>query len=108
MSEETTTKSTATLPPPNNASAAEEIGRRADTIWTRGEGAAPAIAKVASRSVRGEGGRVAILAGWGLSRRATVSELAIADGAVYKSWRFLVRYLVPAVIIALFLANLGS
>jgi acetyl-CoA acyltransferase len=50
------------LPPPNEASAAEEIGERADTVWTRGEGAAPAIARVASQSVRGEGGRVAILA----------------------------------------------
>jgi len=51
---------------------------------------------------------VAILAGWGLSRKATLSELGIRDGIVYRSWRLLVRYLVPAVIIALFLANLGN
>ncbi len=51
------------LPPPNDASVAEEIGDRADTVWTRGEGAAPAIAKVAGRSLRGAGGRVAIVDG---------------------------------------------
>ena len=63
MSDLTTAESAATLPPPNEASAAEEIGPRADTVWTRGEGAAPAIARVASQSVRGVGGRVAIVAG---------------------------------------------
>ena len=63
MSDVTSGESTAPLPPPNEASVAEEIGPRADTVWTRGEGAAPAIARVASRSVRGEGGRVAVLAG---------------------------------------------
>ena len=51
------------LPELNDASVQEEIGRRADTVWTRGEGAAPAIASLASRSVRGEGGRVAIVDG---------------------------------------------
>ncbi len=50
------------LPPPNEASAAEEIGPRADTVWTRGEGAAPAVARVASQSLTGKTGRVAIVA----------------------------------------------
>jgi len=52
-----------TLPPLNDSSVTEEIGPRADTVWIRGEGAAPAIAKMATRSVRGEGGRVAIIDG---------------------------------------------
>jgi acetyl-CoA acyltransferase len=50
------------LPPPNDATAREEISRRADTVWTRPEGA-PAPARVVSRSPRGVGGRVAIVDG---------------------------------------------
>jgi len=51
------------LPPVNDATAGEEIGRRADTVWTRGEGAAPALSKVSRRSVKGTSGRVAIVDG---------------------------------------------
>lgn len=51
---------------------------------------------------------VAVLAGWSLSRRSSLQELAIGDGRVFKSWRFLVRYLVPVAITLLFLVNLGS
>lgn len=51
------------LPPLNDAGAVDEIGRRADTVWTRGEGQAPAIAKVAAGELRGPGGRVAIVDG---------------------------------------------
>lgn len=50
---------------------------------------------------------VAILAGWSLSRQATLEELGIADGQVYKAWRFLVRYVVPAAIAMVFFVNLG-
>jgi acetyl-CoA acyltransferase len=49
------------LPAPLDASASVEIGERADTVWTRGAGMAPAIARVVSRGLRGEGGRVAIV-----------------------------------------------
>jgi NSS family neurotransmitter:Na+ symporter len=49
---------------------------------------------------------VAVLAGWGLRRAATRDELQLDDGGVYKAWRFLVRYLVPAAIILVFFANL--
>jgi acetyl-CoA acyltransferase len=52
-----------TLPALSEASAVSEIGERADTVWIRGQGHAPAIAKVASQSVRGPGGRVAIVDG---------------------------------------------
>ena len=51
------------LPPANQASAKEEIGARADTVWTRGEGAAPAIPRAARRAARGPNGRVAIVDG---------------------------------------------
>ncbi len=51
------------LPSANEASALEEVGERADTVWTRGPGSAPAVGRVGTRSVKGEGGRVAILDG---------------------------------------------
>src|SRR5688500_17525556 len=51
------------LPPPNQASALEEIRGRADTVWTRGAGAAPAIPKVTRQHLRGPKGRVAIVEG---------------------------------------------
>jgi len=51
---------------------------------------------------------VAVLAGWSLSAKASRDELAISNGIVFRSWRFLVRYLVPVAIALLFLANLGS
>ncbi len=48
---------------------------------------------------------VALLAGWGLRRAATLDELKLSDGNVYKAWRFLVRFLVPAAIALVFVAN---
>ena len=51
------------FPAVNEATAREEIHERADTVWTRGAGSAPAIGRVATKSVRGEGGRVAIVDG---------------------------------------------
>jgi acetyl-CoA acyltransferase len=51
------------LPAPNEATVSDELCKRADTVWTRGEDAGPAIAKVASQSLRGIGGRVAIVDG---------------------------------------------
>jgi len=53
----------AMFPSPNEATAREEIHERSDTVWTRGAGAAPAIGRVATKSVKGEGGRVAIVDG---------------------------------------------
>ena len=49
---------------------------------------------------------VALLAGWGLKRSATLEELQMTDGRLYKTWRFLVRYLVPAAIALVFVVNL--
>jgi acetyl-CoA acyltransferase len=51
------------LPPENVATAAEEVGERADTVWTRGPGAAPAVANLVGKGLRGVGGRVAIVDG---------------------------------------------
>ena len=54
---------TPVLPSPLESSATEEIGALADSVWTRGPGEAPNIAKVASQTLKGVGGRVAIVDG---------------------------------------------
>ena len=54
----------------------------------------------------GGGVLVAMLAGWGLKRSATLDELQMTDGRLYKTWRFLVRYLVPVAIALVFVVNL--
>jgi acetyl-CoA acyltransferase len=51
------------LPPPNQSGALAEIRERADTVWTRGPGAAPAIGKAVRMGMRGPHGRVAIIEG---------------------------------------------
>lgn len=52
-----------TLPEELDASALQELRDRADTVWTRGPGSAPSVARVVGRSLRGHGGRVAIVDG---------------------------------------------
>ena len=49
---------------------------------------------------------VAVLAGWGLKRSATLGELQVTDGRLYRTWRFLVCYLVPVAITLVFVVNL--
>lgn len=49
---------------------------------------------------------VAVLAGWGLSRRASLEELGIGDTAIYRIWRLLVRYAVPVAILLVFFTSL--
>lgn len=49
---------------------------------------------------------VAVLAGWGLKRSATLEELQISDASLYKTWRFLVCFLVPIAITLVFVVNL--
>lgn len=48
----------------------------------------------------------AYFAGRLLSRQATIAELGLGDGWLYRSWRFAVRWLTPALILVLFAANL--
>ena len=47
---------------------------------------------------------VALIAGWALSRKATSQELGMGDGTAFKLWRILVRFVVPAAIIVIFLS----
>jgi NSS family neurotransmitter:Na+ symporter len=49
---------------------------------------------------------IALLAGWGLSRSASLGELGLADAMPYRLWRLLVRYVVPLAIALVFLVNL--
>ncbi len=51
------------LPSLEESTAREEIYQQADQIWTRGPDQAPMIAKVATQSLRGGSGRVAIIDG---------------------------------------------
>ena len=48
----------------------------------------------------------AIFIGWFLSRDLTMQALNIEDGFVFKTWRFLMRYIVPLVIMLIFVWNL--
>ena len=61
MQEPESTTASLTLPPTNNAGAQEEIRERADTVWTRGPGAAPAVPKVATNGLRGPGALVEVI-----------------------------------------------
>ncbi len=49
---------------------------------------------------------VAVLAGWSLSKSSTLNELQVNDGRWYRSWRILVRFIVPAAIAGVFIVNL--
>lgn len=49
---------------------------------------------------------IAILAGWGLKKPSTIDELSVGDGLLYKTWRMLVRFVVPAAILSVFIVNL--
>jgi len=56
-------ESVSSLPPENRASASAEITERADTVWTRGPDAAPALIGLVGKGLEGPGGRVAIVDG---------------------------------------------
>jgi acetyl-CoA acyltransferase len=51
------------LPEPLQASLIEEIRERADSVWTRGQNAAPSPARIVARNLSGPSGRVAVVAG---------------------------------------------
>jgi NSS family neurotransmitter:Na+ symporter len=49
---------------------------------------------------------IALLAGWALSREASRAELQLGEGYLYRAWRALVRFMVPAAIGLVFYVNL--
>lgn len=50
---------------------------------------------------------IAVFAGWRMSRTTTRDELQLSDGALYATWRFLVRFIAPAGVLVIFLNALG-
>lgn len=48
---------------------------------------------------------IAMLAGWGLHKSATLQELGTQDNRWFALWRWLVRYLVPIAILSVFVVN---
>ncbi len=50
---------------------------------------------------------IALFVGWTMSRSAVLEELAMADGWIFAAWRVLIRFLVPAAILVIFIAGLG-
>jgi neurotransmitter:Na+ symporter, NSS family len=50
---------------------------------------------------------IALFAGWVMSRASSRSELRMGDGAGYRAWRFLVRYVSPWLVVIVFLNAIG-
>ncbi len=50
---------------------------------------------------------IALFVGWTMRRSAVLEELGVADDWIFRAWRVLLRYLVPAAILIIFVAGLG-
>jgi len=48
----------------------------------------------------------AVFIGWWLSREMTMQVLGLRDGVLFKAWRFLMRFVAPLAILAIFMFNL--
>ncbi|HKK23116.1 MAG TPA: sodium-dependent transporter [Pseudohaliea sp.] len=48
----------------------------------------------------------AVFAGWAMSRASTREELEMGDGTAYRLWRFVIRYVTPLAVAAVFVHNL--
>ncbi|MCP3906709.1 MAG: sodium-dependent transporter, partial [Oceanicoccus sp.] len=51
---------------------------------------------------------IALFAGWSLPGRVTESELALESGFIYLLWRFLLRWIAPALILVILVFNVLS
>ncbi len=49
---------------------------------------------------------IALFAGWMMSRASTQEELGLSDGVAYSYWRFILRYVAPVALGAIFLSSL--
>ncbi len=49
---------------------------------------------------------IAIYVGWIMARKSMVEEINLTDGLIFKSWRFVMRYLIPIAIFIIFITNL--
>jgi NSS family neurotransmitter:Na+ symporter len=50
---------------------------------------------------------IAVFAGWVLSRDASVDELDLGEGALYRAWRILIRYVAPLAVGLVLLNAIG-
>ncbi|QIK38478.1 sodium-dependent transporter [Caldichromatium japonicum] len=50
---------------------------------------------------------IAIFAGWAMARASSRDELQLGDGLRYRSWRFVIRYVSPALVLLVFLNAIG-
>jgi NSS family neurotransmitter:Na+ symporter len=50
----------------------------------------------------------ALFLGWWLSRDMTLQALGLRDGILYRTWRFLIRFVVPVAVLAIFIFNLSA
>lgn len=50
---------------------------------------------------------IAVFGGWMLARRSSVEELAMGDGALYRTWRVLIRYVAPVAVSLVALHAIG-
>jgi NSS family neurotransmitter:Na+ symporter len=50
---------------------------------------------------------ITIFAGWVMCKNSTAEELSIGTGVLYRSWRFLARWVAPAAVLAVFLHATG-
>lgn len=50
----------------------------------------------------------AYFVGWLLSRDMVMQALGLQDGVLFRSWRFLIRYVVPLAVLAIFISNLAN
>ena len=50
---------------------------------------------------------IAIFAGWLMSRDSSRDELELGEGALYITWRFLIRYIAPTLVLLVILNQLG-
>jgi len=49
---------------------------------------------------------IAVFAGWLMSKSAVLDELGLADGKAYRLLRFLLRFIAPIAVVAIFLVNI--
>ena len=49
---------------------------------------------------------IAVFAGWIMSRSSTLEELGLGDGAMYRYWRFILRYVAPVAFALIFYSSL--
>ncbi len=47
-----------------------------------------------------------LFAGWAMSGASTMQELDMGDGPAYRIWRFVIRYVTPLAVAAVFVHNL--